>query len=68
MTRREPRRWIIVVYALLTVLAIPWYWPADDVRHLLGFPLWGLVVLCMLWVTACFTAWVYVTSPDDDPR
>lgn len=56
------------MYALLTVLAIPWYWPADDVRHLLGFPLWGLVVLCMLWVTACFTAWVYVTSPDDDPR
>ena len=67
MTRPRPRRWIAVVYALLLLLTLPWYWPANDVRHLFGFPLWVLAVMAALWVTACFTAWVYATSPDEDP-
>lgn len=55
-----------MVYALLLALAIPWYWPPDDVRQLFGFPLWALAVIGVLWITACFTAWVYMTSPDGD--
>ncbi len=66
MTRRRPRRWIAVVYLMLLTLAVPWYWPPGDLRHRYGFPLWVLTVLGVLAVTACFTAWVYATSPDDD--
>ncbi len=54
------------MYLMLLTLAVPWYWPPGDLRHRYGFPLWVLTVLGVLAVTACFTAWVYATSPDDD--
>ncbi len=64
-TNEKPARsWIGVVYLGLLALVIPWYWPAGDVRHLFGFPLWSLASLGGLFATSLFTAWVYWTSDD----
>ena len=64
--QRRPRMWIVVVYLGLLALVIPWYWPADDMRHAFGLPLWVIVTLIALLVTSVFTAWVFLTSPEDD--
>ena len=63
---REPRRWIVVVYLGLLALVIPWYWPADDTRHAFGLPLWVIFTLVALLLTSAFTAWVFLTSSEDD--
>ncbi len=63
---KKPRPWIAFVYLVLLALVIPWYWPANDVRQLLGFPLWSLASLGALFATSLFTAWVYWTSDDSN--
>ena len=65
MPKRRPRAWILAVYGVLLAFAIPWYWPAGDVRHVFGVPLWALAVLVAVFATSVFTAWVYLTSQDD---
>ncbi|MEM1264135.1 MAG: hypothetical protein AAGH76_17180 [Pseudomonadota bacterium] len=51
------RRLVIAsVYLILLVLAIPWYWPANDNRVVSGVPLWALTSLAVLTVTAAVTA------------
>lgn len=62
----KPRAWILAVYLVLFALVIPWYWPADDSRHILGVPLWGLVTLAAVFLTSVFTAWVYLTQSDGE--
>jgi hypothetical protein len=62
---RKTRWWIAGVYLLLAALAIPWYWPAGDSRDVLGFPIWALATLSAVFLTAVFTAWVYLTQSDD---
>jgi hypothetical protein len=62
----KPRRWIVIVYLGLLVLVIPWYWPAGDTRHLYGLPLWVIATLAALLVTSAFTAWVYLSWPEDE--
>ena len=72
MSSRKSRRWIAPVYFVLIILAIPWYWPAGDSRHLLGFPYWVIVSLLVILLTSIFTAWIYLNMPiveepaDDD--
>lgn len=61
-----PRRWIIVVYLGLLALVIPWYWPAGDLRHAYGLPLWVIATLAALLLTSGFTAWVFLSLPADD--
>lgn len=50
---------IWAVYALLFGIAIPWYWPAEDVRMLLGFPLWVVVSMAGSALISCYTAWLF---------
>ncbi|MEM8983330.1 MAG: hypothetical protein AAGC71_09900 [Pseudomonadota bacterium] len=47
---------IAAVYGALLVLAIPWYWPADDTRLVFGLPLWALASLAVLAIIAILTA------------
>ena len=47
----------IAVYCLLLVFAIPWYWPPDDSRVLLGLPAWVLVAILAGFIASVFTAW-----------
>jgi hypothetical protein len=65
-TQRRPRRWVIVVYLALLALVIPWYWPAGDMRHALGLPLWVIATLAALLVTSAFTAWVFLSAPEEE--
>ncbi len=58
----KPRAWILAVYLVLFALVIPWYWPAEDSRHVFGFPLWALATLAAVFLTSVFTAWVYLTQ------
>ena len=60
------RWWIGGVYLVLLVLVIPWYWPIDDARHAYGLPFWVISTLALLFVTSAFTAWVYLSGPDDE--
>ena len=47
----------IAVYCLLLAFAIPWYWPRDDSRILLGLPAWVLVAMLAGFIASVFTAW-----------
>jgi hypothetical protein len=51
---------IWAVYAVLFGLSIPWYWPTEDARMLLGFPLWVVVSITGSFGISCFTAWLFV--------
>ncbi len=62
----KPRRWIVIVYLGLLALVIPWYWPAGDTRHFYGLPLWVIATLAALLATSAFTAWVYLSWPEDE--
>ena len=56
----------MIVYLGLLALVIPWYWPAGDTRHFYGLPLWVIATLAALLVTSAFTAWVYLSLPEDE--
>jgi hypothetical protein len=58
---------VAVTYLVLLALVVPWYWPAGDVRHVLGVPLWALATLLALLLTAIFTAWIYLSTDDREP-
>jgi len=64
--KQKSRFWIVFVYIGLLGLVIPWYWPADDIRQLWGFPLWSLASLSALFATSLFTAWVFLTGDESD--
>lgn len=58
---------IWAVYAVLFGIAIPWYWPAEDARMWLGFPLWAVVSIVGSFAISCFTAWLFIARwPTDD--
>ncbi len=58
---------IWTVYAVLAGISIPWYWPAEDQRMLLGFPLWVVVSVMGSLAVSGFTAWLFVCRwPDDE--
>ncbi|OYW77941.1 MAG: hypothetical protein B7Z37_01865 [Verrucomicrobia bacterium 12-59-8] len=59
--------WIWAVYAVLAGVSVPWYWPVDDRRMLLGFPLWVVVSVLGSLAVSGFTAWLFVCRwPQDD--
>ena len=64
--QRKPRGWVAIVYLGLLALVIPWYWPPGDTRHAFGLPLWVIATLAALLVTSAFTAWVFLSWPEDD--
>lgn len=56
---------IIAAYVVLLVLGIPWYWPPDQVRLYLGFPLWAVVSLFVGLLASALTAWLFLRAPLD---
>lgn len=62
----KPRGWMLGVYLVLFALVIPWYWPAEDSRHIFGIPLWALTTLAAVFATSVFTAWVYLTQSEGE--
>jgi len=55
------------VYAVLFGIAVPWYWPAEDARMLVGLPLWVVVSVAGSFGISCFTAWLLVARwPADE--
>ena len=61
----RPRRWVALAYVALLALTVPWYWPPGDTRHFHGLPFWALATLLAVFATSVFTAWLYLSSPDD---
>ena len=56
-----------LTYAVLLAIAIPWYWPADEPRLLLGVPLWAVVSFGSSALVSIFTAWLLLRHwPEDD--
>ena len=55
-------------YLLLIALGIPWYLPPDLTTLVFGFPLWAFISLLVVFISALFTAWLYLfVFTDDDP-
>lgn len=59
-----------LLYLLLLVLAVPWYWPADETRLIFGFPIWVLTAILIGFIAACLTAWLLLRQswPDVDDQ
>ena len=47
----------VAVYLVLLIAGIPWYWPQDDVRIVLGLPAWVIMAVVVAVCTSVFTAW-----------
>ncbi|MGE0482742.1 MAG: hypothetical protein AB7Q81_01235 [Gammaproteobacteria bacterium] len=65
MTRIAP-----LLFAVLLLLAVPWYWPHDDSRIWLGMPAWVCVAVLVSVAASVLTA-VLMARPwpgerDDD--
>lgn len=65
MSQRPPRPrggylrpWIWLIYGALALVGIPWYWPRDSVRLVLGLPAWALVSILASMAVSVFTAWL----------
>lgn len=61
-------RGLAVLYIILLILAVPWYWPAEEARLLWGMPIWVISTIVIGALTAGLTAWVLLRSSwvDDD--
>ena len=64
--KRSGRLWVVIVYLIFLLLLIPWYWPADDLRQVFGFPLWALTSLGVLLTISIFTAWLCLRKDEPD--
>lgn len=54
---------IAATYVVLLALGIPWYWPPDQTRFYLGFPVWALVSLLVGLLASVLTAWLFLHAP-----
>ena len=45
-------------YAVLLLVAVPWYWPADDKTRWAGVPAWVVVALLGSVAVSLYTAWL----------
>jgi hypothetical protein len=60
-------RWPVwLVYAVLFTVAIPWYWPEDEVLLFLGIPLWAAVSIGVSGLISVFTAWLLLCHWPND--
>ena len=55
--------WIITVYLVLLVIAIPWYWSDDSQLIIFGFPVWVFVAILVSLITSIFTAFILLRYP-----
>ncbi|MEM7027407.1 MAG: hypothetical protein AAF410_04185 [Pseudomonadota bacterium] len=60
---------ILVVYAVLLLIGIPWYWPKSSTLVILGIPAWVLVSILVSLIVSIFTAYLLLTKSwsTDDP-
>lgn len=54
--------WVLVTYAILFCLTIPWYWPKSATQLIWGFPLWSFVNILGSFVIALFTAFLLIKA------
>ena len=55
--RRTFLTWRIwLTYGVLTILGIPWYWPAESDTRLFGAPAWVVTALAASLAVSIFTA------------
>lgn len=52
------RVWL--AYLVFFAIGVPWYWPGDDERLVLGFPLWAFVSFLSCVAIASLTAWLFL--------
>lgn len=56
-----------IAYAILFGVAIPWYWPGEEISIVAGIPLWAAVSIGASSVISCFTAWLLIKEwPTDE--
>ena len=63
--------WLLVFgFALLFILAVPWYWGEGGEKPLIfGMPLWVGVSTFISFLISCLTAWVaFRTWPSDSDK
>ena len=61
--------WLLALgFALLFIVAVPWYWADGGEQPLvLGMPLWVAVSTVVSFLISCLTAWAaFRTWPSDD--
>lgn len=51
-----PMPFIVLAYLTLVILAVPWYWPADDRTVWLGLPAWVVVAIAVSFAVSVLTA------------
>ena len=57
-----------LTYTVLFAVAIPWYWPVDDVRLFLGIPLWAAVSIGASVLVSVFTATLLIRYWPEQPE
>ena len=60
---------VLLIYFLLLVFAIPWYWPESSMMIIFGIPAWVLVSILLSLLVSIFTAYLLLTAnwSIDDP-
>jgi len=58
------RVWL--VYLVLLLIAVPWYWPDDELEVWAGVPAWVFVSVVASVATSAYTAWLFLTHWDVD--
>ncbi|MGR9091436.1 MAG: hypothetical protein ACU85U_12725 [Gammaproteobacteria bacterium] len=61
-------KWPALVYVLLLAIGIPWYWPADDHRIVLGMPGWVIIAIAASACASIFTAWLLAKPWPDESK
>lgn len=60
--QKHRTRWIVATYAILFTLAVPWYFPADQIQPVVaGIPLWAFVSLACSVAISILTAYLALT-------
>ncbi len=62
------RKWPALVYVVLLAVGIPWYWPHDDHRIVLGMPGWVIIAIAASACASIFTAWLLAKPWPDESR
>lgn len=57
---------VLLAYLFLLLISIPWYWPAGDLRHVFGIPLWVVTVISVGLMVSILTSWNLLTDDDQN--
>lgn len=51
-------RWPLVVFFILTIVAVPWYWPVSNYAVYFGVPGWVALAVLVSLIASIFAAWL----------